>query len=204
MDRVEELFEKWKNLNKALKTGNVNEEDLELTSSKQFKGDVLSKLSQLLSIRKEEIPLKVQKFYSEWLEAKEKLSQMKRLLSEEYINDLIQNAEELNHYKLIIEHFEGLSQDDLKNFSIKVMKESDDLITVFLNKTDKGIMMLGMEATNPARKSDLDIGNFVKSCVSKFGGKGGGKKDYGQGFIPGNDIQINDVLNYIHIKLFGS
>ncbi|TFG06431.1 MAG: alanine--tRNA ligase, partial [Promethearchaeota archaeon] len=44
VDRVEELFEKWKNLNKALKTGNVNEEDLELTSSKQFKGDVLSKL----------------------------------------------------------------------------------------------------------------------------------------------------------------
>ena len=197
VSRVSELVEKWKNINKALKSGNIDKNDLHLTSSEIFEGDVLSEISQLLSIKKDDVPSKIQKFYDEWIEGIKKIKQMKNLLNEDYIEELVHNAQKFQKYNLIIESFDGLSQNDLKNFSVRFMKHSEDLITIFLNKTEEGIMVLGMMGTKPAKESEFIIGNFVKECVENFGGKGGGKKDYGQGFINDKDISIDDVKSYI-------
>ncbi|MFW9818274.1 MAG: alanine--tRNA ligase, partial [Candidatus Thorarchaeota archaeon] len=79
--RVKELFEKWKNLNKAFKTGKVDKGDLQLISEETFEGDVLSEISQLLSIKKDQLPNKIQKLYSEWKQSKEKLTRVKNYLS---------------------------------------------------------------------------------------------------------------------------
>ncbi|MFW9989024.1 MAG: alanine--tRNA ligase [Candidatus Odinarchaeota archaeon] len=198
--RVEELFEKWKNINKALKTGNIDKEDLHLTSTEIFEGDVLSEISQFLSIKKDDIPNSILKFYLEWSEGVKKIKQLKNLLSNEYIEDLIESAQKFEEYKFIIEIFEGLNQDDLKNFSIRVMKTSDNLITIFLNHTENGIMLLGMEGELPLQKSELNIGDFIKECVQKFGGKGGGRKEFGQGFISNKDVTIDEVKKYIIAK----
>ncbi|MEE9379329.1 MAG: alanine--tRNA ligase [Candidatus Lokiarchaeia archaeon] len=199
--RVEEVIEKWKNINKALKSGKVNENDLELTSSETFEGDVLSEISQFLNIKKDDVPIKIQKFYSEWSEGIKKIIQMKNILSDDYIKDLVNNAQIFEQYKLVIESFNDLSQDDLKNFSVRVMKFANDVITIFINKSEKGIMVLGMIGSKPAKESEFNVGNFVKDCVVKFNGKGGGKKDYGQGFINDKNISIDDVKNCIINKL---
>ena len=201
VSRVSELIEKWKNVNKALKSGKIDERDLQFSSSQIFEGDVLSELSQVLGIKKEDVPSKIQKFYNEWTEGIKKIKQMKNLLNEDYIEDLVHNAQKFQKYNLIIESFDGMSQDDLKNLSVRVMKHSEDLIAIFLNKTEEGIMVLGMMGTKPVKESELIIGNFVKECVENFGGKGGGKKDYGQGFINDKDISIDDVKSYILSKL---
>ena len=201
MNRVTELLEKWKNINKALKTGKVDENDLLLTSSEIFDGDVLSEISHFLSIKKDDVPNKIQKFYTEWTEGVTKLKQMKNILSEDYINDLIDNSQDYKNFKLILETFEDLTQNDLKNFSIRIMKQNENVISFFLNKTNDGIMMLAMEGDKPKRDSSLNIGSFVKECVEKFGGKGGGKKDYGQGFINNENLSIDEVKIYILNKL---
>ena len=70
--------------------------------------------------------------------------------------------------KLIIKQFEALDQKDLRNFSIKVVKHSDDLITIFLNKTAKNLLLTGMLATKPTNDSDLHIGNTIKQVVEQF------------------------------------
>ena len=199
--RVKELFEKWKNINKALKSGKIDKSDLQLTSSELYEGDVLSEISQFLNIKKDDVPSKIQKFYDEWAEGIAKIKQMKNLLNEDYIKDLVYNAQKFQKYKLIIDSFDGLSQNDLKNFSVRVMKHSEDLIAIFLNKTDEGMMILGMMGTKPAKESGFNTGNFVKECVENFGGKGGGKKDYGQGFISNKDVNIHEIKNYILDKL---
>jgi len=199
--RVEELLEKWKNINKSLKSGKIDESDLHLTSSKSFEGDVLSEISQFLSTKKDDVPSKIQKFYNEWKEGIKKIRQMKNLLSDDYIRDLANNARKFEKYKIIIESFEGLSQDDLTNFSARVMKHSKELITILLNKNEKGIMVLGMEGDKPSQQSELNIGNFIKECVVSFGGKGGGRKDFGQGFISNKDVDIDEIKNYIVKKL---
>lgn len=201
VNRIKELFEKWKNVNKALKTGKIDANDLKLISSDLFEGDVLSEISQFLSVKKEEVPNKIQKFFSEWSDGVKKIQQLKNLLSNEYIKLLIDNAKKFEDYKLIIEIFDGLSQDDLKNFSIRMMKISDDLITIFLNDTEKGIMVLGMEGELPFSQSDLNMGNFIKESVANFGGKGGGRKDFGQGFISNKDMIIGEIKKYIITKL---
>jgi alanyl-tRNA synthetase len=199
VNRVTELFEKWKNINKSLKSGKIDEEDLELTSSAIFEGDVLSEISQFLNTKKEEVPAKIQKLYLEWTEGKLKIKQLKNLLSDDYIKDLVKKAQTFEEYKLILEVFDNLPQNDLQNFSVRLMKYSDDLITIFLNKTDKGIMILGMSGSKPTLESEFNIGDFIKKSVTHFNGKGGGKKDYGQGLI--DNFSIDEVKTYILDKL---
>ncbi|MFX0140493.1 MAG: DHHA1 domain-containing protein, partial [Candidatus Hodarchaeota archaeon] len=164
-------------------------------------GDVLSEISQFLNIKKDDVPSKIQKLHDEWTEGIKKIKQMKNLLNEDYVKDLVHNAQNFKEYKLILESFDGLSQNDLKNFSVRVMKHSEDLIAIFLNKTDKGMIVLGMMGTKPFKESVFNIGDFVKECVENFGGKGGGKKDYGQGFITDKDLSVDAIKSYIMNKL---
>ncbi|MHA1913523.1 MAG: alanine--tRNA ligase [Promethearchaeota archaeon] len=199
--RVNELLEKWRNIVKALKTGNVNESDLILTSSEIFEGDVLSEISQILSIKKEDVPSKIQKFRLEWAEGVTKIEQMKTLLNGEFLKELIGQSKKFGNFKLVIKSFEDLTQEDLKNLSIKILKQDNSIISILLNKTTEGIMILAMEGEKPHKESDLNIGIFVNECVKNFGGRGGGKKDYGQGFISDKDLNVSDVMTYITNKL---
>ncbi|MGQ4872471.1 MAG: alanine--tRNA ligase [Promethearchaeia archaeon] len=199
--RVKELQQKWKNLNKALKTGKINEDDFELKTEEKYDGDILEELSQIFKVKIEEIPAKIKKLYQEWEENKNKLLIMRNLLDSNYINELIKNAEKINGFKLIIKKFDDLNQNDLKNFSIRLMKQSEDLITLFINQTPKGIMLMGMLAKKPAENTNLNIGNLVKKTVEHFGGKGGGKKDYGQGFIGNSEIKAEQVIDFINQNL---
>ncbi len=202
--RVKELLNKWKNVNKALNTGIVNKDDLKLYSSETYEGEIIIEISQILNAKENQIIPKVKKLYSEWLEAKEKLSQIQNLLSNKNIENLVKKAHNFNNFKLILESFEKLTQNDLKNLSVKTLKQSDDLITIFIDKIDKGIMIMGMSGKKPSKELDFNIGNFVRECVLNFGGKGGGSKDYGQGFIAKKDLKVEEILNYIKAKLFKS
>ncbi|MBY8984085.1 MAG: alanine--tRNA ligase [Candidatus Lokiarchaeota archaeon] len=197
--RITELFEKWKNINKALKTGRIDESDLHLTSSEIFEGDVLSEISQFLNIKKDDVPNKIQKLYLEWNEGIRKIQQLKNLFSDDYIKDLVKKAQKFEDYKLILETFDNLPQNDLKNFSVRLMKHSEDLITIFLNKNEKGIMILGMIGSKPAQESKFNIGDFIKDLVTHYNGKGGGNKDYGQGVI--EKFSLDEVKTYILTKL---
>ena len=81
------------------------------------------------------------------------------------------------------------------------MKKSKDAITVFVDKMDNGIGVIGMLGANPSKELDFNMGSFVRDCVSNFGGKGGGNVEYGQGFIDDLDLNVADVLSYINEKL---
>ena len=197
LSRVEELIEKWKNVNKTLKSGKVDDNDLHLISSEPFEGDVLSEISHFFNIKKDEVSSKIQKFYAEWTEGVSKINQMENLLSDDYINELINNSQNYETFKLVLKTFDGLTQNDLKNFSIRIMKLFENVITILLNKTSEGIMILAMEGNKPLKESEINIGNFVREIVENFNGKGGGKKDYGQGYINNKDLSVNDVKTYI-------
>ncbi|MFO8020000.1 MAG: alanine--tRNA ligase [Promethearchaeia archaeon] len=199
--RIKELFEKWKNVNKALKSGEVNKEDLRLSSSVTFEGEILEEISDFLNLKKERIPKKVQKLYDEWTYGKEKLDKMQNLLSESHLEQLIEEAFPYKDFKFVLEDFECLDQEDLKNLNINVLEQSDKLITLLLNKLKNGIMVMGMVAEKPLENSDFHMGTFVKDLVTRFDGKGGGNKDYGQGFINNRDIKINVIKSFVKEKL---
>ncbi|TKJ25883.1 MAG: alanine--tRNA ligase [Promethearchaeota archaeon Loki_b31] len=199
--RVAELLNKWKNINKALQTGKVKKIDMSLDSNNTFQGDILTELSQILNTKKEDIPLKVNKLFNEWKEAKTKLQDVENLLKESYVEELINSAFSFENSKMILRSFENLSQTDLKNLSVKILQKSEKLITLFINKTEKGITLMGMIGKNLLEEMDFEMGKVVQEIVSNYGGKGGGKKDYGQGFIDNKDLSVEDLIKRIKEKL---
>jgi alanyl-tRNA synthetase len=102
---------------------------------------------------------------------------------------------------MILKSFENLSQTDLKNLSVKILQKSEKLVTLFINKTEKGITLMGMIGKTLLEEIDFEMGKFVQEIVSNYGGKGGGKKDYGQGFIENKDLSVEDLINRIKEKL---
>lgn len=199
--RVEELLNKRNNLFKALKKGKVNEKDLSLTSSEASEKDVLAEISQFLNTKKSLIPNKVEKLYGEWSTAKGKLDEMKRLLSDEYLGELVEKAADYQGFKFLLKEFEEIAQNDVKNLGIKLLKEYTDVFFVFLNRSKKGITVMGMTGEEVAEGLDLNMGAFIKDIVLNFGGKGGGNKEFGQGFIPDAGLTIDEISEFIDSKL---
>jgi len=195
--RVEDLLEKWKNLNKSLQTGKVDEKDLKLKSELIQEKNILTELSRILNTKKEDVPLKVNKIYSEWKNNKSKLKDVENLYDEESIELLIESAIPLMDTKMILKTFDNLSLKDMKNLSVKILHMSEELSTIIINKDEKGITVIGMVGKELLKKSDFNMGSLVKKIASKYGGKGGGKKDYGQVFIGDMDLEVEELLNFV-------
>tara|TARA_Y100000310_G_scaffold345268_1_gene463279 strand:+ start:32515 stop:35043 length:2529 start_codon:yes stop_codon:yes gene_type:complete len=72
--RVEELFIKWKKAKKAIKKKQeIDPKELELTSEKMFKGDILSETAKILKTQPEHIVKTIKRFLTELEEMKNKL-----------------------------------------------------------------------------------------------------------------------------------
>ncbi|KKM77998.1 hypothetical protein LCGC14_1364410 [marine sediment metagenome] len=198
---VKNLLEKWKNLNKSLKSGSVDETDLHLSSTETFEGDILSEISQILSTKKDEIPNKVQKYFSEWRDSIEKLKKLKKYLSKDYINELLKNSEVFGKSKIIIATFSNLGQKNIQNISSNIMSYSDNVITLFFNENDKGTAVTGMVDSSAAKFTNFHMGDFIQTETHYFKGKGGGRKDYGQGFIHKKNAETSSIKNHFHKKL---
>ena len=203
--RTKELLNKWKKLNKALeqlKFGKVKEKDLQLNSKEKSTGDILSELAKTLKTKKEEkipkdlIPSRIEKFYSEWEEAKKKLKKLQDIFSKDYVEKIIKDAEKVNGFRLILKYFDNISQKDLNSLGKNIMKYSEDLIAFLISTINNGMILLGMMGQQPSNKLNLNMGSFIKGISEKFNGKGGGSIDYGQGFI--KDCQIEGI-DFIHM-----
>jgi len=202
--RVEELLNKWKNLNKVLQNGKLDETDMVLNSSNIIEVEILTELSRILNTKKEDIYSKVKKLYDEWNGTKAKLKEVENLLDEKFVETLIKSAFSLFDSKMILRSFENLSPNDLKNLSVKVLRKSEDLSTIFINKDEKGITIIGMVGKGLLKRSNFNMGNFVKNIASRYKGKGGGKVDYGQVFIGDKELKVDDLVNHIKEKLTSS
>ena len=200
--RVKELLEKWKNVNKALKSGNVDESDLQLTSSETFEGDVLSEISQFLNTKKDDVPNKIQKLYSEWTKTIEKLTRVKKYLNQDYTDDLIKNAKIFRGSKFITVTFNNLDQKDIQNISSNVLKFSDNVITLFFNENDQGTTITGMMDSKAIQNTKFHMGDFIKRETRIINGDGGGKSDYGQGFIGKEYATTEKVVTHFQRKFF--
>ena len=196
--RVEELLEKWKNLNKSLKTGKSKDEDLKLSSNKTYEGDTLSELSQILNVKKEKIPSKVQKLLDEWKDNKRKLQQRRP----EYINQLVNKAEQFHNYKIILGSFQDLGNKDIQNISSNVVKMDDDYSTIFFNENERGTTVTGMLGPNEAKYGEFNMGEFITGTINNFKGSGGGRRDYASGFIPSTVASKEKIEKYVRKRLF--
>jgi alanyl-tRNA synthetase len=128
--------------------------------------------------------------------AKEKLGKISELLDDKNIENLTKNAQNFHGYKVIVESFENLSQKDLQNLSAKVVEHSDDAITIFVNETDQGSMIMSMLGSKPSQDSNASISSkrFIMYARDEFNGKGGGRKEYGQGWINKENAETSAIV----------
>ncbi|MBY9007473.1 MAG: alanine--tRNA ligase [Candidatus Lokiarchaeota archaeon] len=200
--RVSELLTKWKNAKKSLTSGKINDDDLFLNSQNKFDGNILTNLSELLGVNYDGLIKKITKLYTEWDKLKGKLKEIGHILSEDHLRILISKAEEYEGYKLIISSFEQLSQDDLKNINQNILKIEPNLISIMINQIENGFLIMGMMGPEPKEKSNLNLGNLIKNCVDNYNGKGGGTKDFGQGYIPKINLSTEVIITYLKKKIF--
>ena len=74
--RTSELFEKWKTAKKAVeKKKEVDVKELELTSSEEYHGNVIDKISEILKTQPEHITKTIKRFLAELEEYKNKITQ---------------------------------------------------------------------------------------------------------------------------------
>ncbi|MFX1389593.1 MAG: alanine--tRNA ligase [Promethearchaeota archaeon] len=200
--RVKELLEKWKNVNKALKTGKLDEKDLQLTSNETIEGDVLSALSQILGTKKNDVPSKIQKLLEEWEEAKNKLSQkdMSVYLSKTFADSLYKKTEIHHPFTLIYHTFSSISQSDLNNINSNIQKYLDNSISWLFDDVGKGTFIVGMMSSKIAEKYNISLSKFVREEFQDYEFKGGGKDTYVSGFISSEQGKTNIVVNRFEIS----
>ncbi len=195
--RIKELLEKRNNLNKALKKGKIDKKDLKLNSKTITEENVIIEIAQFLNVKDNKILSKVKKLYKEWSQGVKKVETVEHMLTEEYLLDLIEKARELKNCKLVIHSFEDINQNDIKNLSQRIMKKSNNIVTIFLYSSEKGIGVLGMSGKEVANLLKFNMGSFIHDLMTHFGGKGGGSQDYGQGVINNTNVKLEDVMRHI-------
>ena len=201
LSRIQELLDKWKKVHKSLKNGEYDKEDTILNSQEKYDGDLLTRISDVLNANSELIYQKVEKLYNEWEDAVNKLNEITSLLNESSIDNLLKNTIIMKNYRVIFHSVENLSQKDLKNLSAKVVNKADDLIILLIDKTNEGIILMGMLGKLANDDQVFNMGKFIKSCTEQFNGKGGGGSDYGQGFIKDRTLEVSTIDNYLRKKL---
>jgi len=82
------------------------------------------------------------------------------------------------------------------------MKYSDNVITLFFNENDKGTAVIGMIDSTAAKHTNFNMGDFIQGETNYFKGKGGGRKDYGQGFINKKNAETSSIKDHFYKKLF--
>ena len=193
--RVSELLDKWKSINKALINGNINEDDLKLTSNEIYEGNTISEVSRILNVKKEQISSKVQKILAEWEGNMAKLHQTN-------IDQLAKNAIPYKEFKIVIASFRDMSNKVVQNISSNVLKMDDDYSTLFFNENDKGTTVTGMLGPNLAKYGEFNMGEFVTGTVNYFKGSGGGRRDYGSGFVASAVASKDDIEKYARKILY--
>ena len=97
---------------------------------------------------------------------------------------------------------ELISNKDVQSISSNVLKMDDDYNTLFFNENDKGTTVTGMMGPNLANYGEFNMGDFVTRTVNHFNGSGGGRKDYGSGFVAGAVASKDDIEKYVRKRLY--
>ena len=202
--RVKELLDKRNRL--IHKPEKIGKDDLDLKSEKTFKGDILTELSHILRVNREKVPSKIKKLYSEWEQSKENLSLRQRFLSDENVIKINQKARFFRgdpRYRIVIEDYD-LPKKDLQKVSANVFKSSEDLMTVYVSKREKGIEVTAMLGPEPLKESDYSANNMVMDCVKHFDDyeRGGGNKSYSTGLIIDDSVDKSNVKKYLEDKYY--
>ncbi|NVM27641.1 MAG: alanine--tRNA ligase [Candidatus Helarchaeota archaeon] len=140
---------------------------------------LLKDTAKVFEVGDSEVPKTAERFFKEWKQfRKEKDKLLEQLVEIEKIH-LLENAVDEKNLKMIIEFFEGKTQDDLIKLGGALNQVNKAVVAVLfgLNQKMNLVILLGQVALDKG----LHAGNIVQAITQEVGGGGGGKPELGQG-----------------------
>ncbi len=142
-------------------------------------------------------------------ELQEKTSKLEKEIKElnslkdgQAADDLSSKITACDGYNLLINKFDGMSMDEMRNISDKIKDKHENMVIVFASVFDGKLLFLSSISKN-LTKEGFNAGKIVKFVAQKTGGNGGGRPDFAS--AGGKDIQaldkaLEEVVEFIANK----
>ena len=112
------------------------------------------------------------------------------------IDDLIKNAKVKNGIKVIVNVFNDVEVEQLRDISSSIRDKVDCGVTMFASILNEKASVVCM-ASKSAVDLGIDCGKLIKEILKYAEGSGGGRKDMAQGFVA-NVSKIGEALDKLY------
>ncbi len=134
-----------------------------------------------LKCRVDEVPARVENLQAELRETSNKLKKALTGGSSDAISSAIEDAVELDGYKLVVAELQSLEAADLRNVWDTVhQKVAGPVACVVASVTEKGTPVLLAAGSDDAVKAGFHAGNVIKQIAGLVDGRGGGRPNMAQ------------------------
>ncbi|GAB4312050.1 MAG: alanine--tRNA ligase [Promethearchaeota archaeon] len=190
-----ELLEKWKVVQKALKTGEAPPPEamkLRARAGPEKEGEEgdgrvpsASELADALGVKLDELPGKISKMLEQWKSGVERATSLASSFDADALITLKESeGERLDDVTLLVHQFPGLQPKELQRLAVKFATTNDDVVVFFATPGEKGVHVVAAGNSGLVARRGWHLGNVLRDVVGQFGGRGGGRTDNGQGVVP--------------------
>ena len=150
----------------------------------------------LLKADKNNFLHKLKSFIDDDKKNKNKIARLENILSSEMAKKICDKCELINNINFVFDSFDDFDLKFLRDVADKIKNKLKKCVVVLVNKNENKINLIF------SRTDDLDLNanEIIKNLAYKFGGNGGGKKNYAQlGGINFNDLNlvVSEIKNIL-------
>ena len=150
----------------------------------------------LLKADKNNFLHKLKSFIDDDKKNKNKIARLENILSSEMAKKICDKCELINNINFVFDSFNDFDLKFLRDVADKIKNKLKKCVVVLVNKNENKINLIF------SRTGDLDLNanEIIKNLANKFGGNGGGRKNYAQlGGINFNDLNlvVSEIKNIL-------
>jgi alanyl-tRNA synthetase len=201
ISRIKEIIEKKKILQKSLYTGNPPPNAaLVLRKRKKIQlsnFDLIEQISDILKCSTEVIESTILK----------NLNEFTRLVSLHKNKSTKEEKEKpialFGDYTLLIKEYPDLNPKEILSIAQNLIKTSPKSILITIGSNLSGLILNGLLGEEIISMQKIHLGNDMREIISQLGGKGGGRAENFQGFLPIKDTDergdlIDTLIKNLH------
>jgi alanyl-tRNA synthetase len=198
--RVNEILDKKKILQKSLTSGEIPPKSaLTLRKWKKVKlssFELIETLSDILKCSSDVLETTLHKQLKEY-------DRLVNLLKESQPNNKEQDKpiRITKDITLLVRNYPELNSKEILTLSQNIIKTHKNAILVTLGVNPKGFLINGLLGENLIKESKINLGKSMREVISELGGKGGGRRDNFQGFLPVSEDKKKDLQQTFIKKL---
>ena len=162
--------------------------------------DILKKLDKTLNIPADELTNRVKEMQNHIKELKKENQKLRAEQIFEHIDDYLGKAEKYGNISLVIEEFNNLPLDLLKQLGDRLRNKAKSSIGFFVNHTEDRLNFVCVVSDDLIKGKNIKAGDLVKEAANIAGGGGGGKPHLATAGAR-NKNKLPEIKEYLREKL---